>query len=169
MFASIKNKTTNLEQVFTPKATMISPCMCMSCYKVGRIPYNSSSMGLNHPDPMVIFCEDKVCKQKAYDSLYVFMTKFGHPHPIRSWHTKKDLTCKVLRSNGDVDIDWKITDIIFNEEGVATLYVYSPEKQLQKAVIFDAFLELNPDLKETVEEIALRMIDYVFGKFDGLL
>lgn len=166
MFAAVKSKTIDTEKVVAPKATMISPCRCMCCGRTGLVPFRSVGIPIAYPIPMVIFCEDQACRQKAYDSLYVAVTEYRLLFCL--WHWTGKISCKVRRSNGDIE-EWEATDLVFDDEGVTHLRVSSTEHNLEKGVSFKDFTELNPDLKEKVEEVAQRIIRSIFSNFDSLI
>lgn len=164
MFSKIKARTTESSRVIFPQRTMISLHTCMSCLKVGRVPYRCVMMGQDPPDPVMIFCEEKACIQNAYNGLYRAITEFIEPYHTR-WYGKVD--CLVKRSSGAIEGGWHITHIAFNTEGIYKVVVYSSSANLQKAVSFQDFCELNPDLVEKVTEIGTHIVHQIFSKFEN--
>jgi hypothetical protein len=121
-------------------------------------------MGQENPDSLMIFCEDKNCIQNAYNGLYKAMTEFMDPYHVR-WYGK--VNARVKRSSGTIEDCWEVTHIAFNSEGIYKLVVHNPFSNLEKAIPFNDFLELNPDLKEIVEGIGSMIIWQVFSKFEN--
>jgi hypothetical protein len=159
MFERIKAKTTESFRSFAPKATIVqlNTCMCCRNWRASNV----ILMGMDEPDPMMIFCNRKKCIQEAYNNLYTFMTQFKHSYVV-----KDKCFCKVKRSNGDIEENWHVSHIVFDDSGIYCVFLKS--RNLNKGVLFKDFVKLNEGLKETVENFGREIIDRVFEKFDNL-
>ncbi len=158
---------TDSEQILTPVRSFLL-VQCFRCRSTSNL--RSVSLPIYDLSHTIIVCSKPECmsclKPSVLSSLHTPYNIFTLPIWLRERTTPRIV---VRRSSGVLDNRWTLLGVSFTSHGAAKVAVVHDDNSVMKMLHVADVIELNPEMRQDVQEFVDHIVKYVFDDLDEVL